>query len=1043
MPMSDYERNLVSAVKNGDEKSFEELYKIYYKKVYFLAKTTLKNNTDAEDVLQQTFILTWKNISSLEDNDAFNTWIQKITLNQCHSLMRKNKPEVSIDDENDKQEILELESDLMLPEVYAQKEDLKIRLGKIIDGLSEVQRQSIQLYYFDEMSVDEIASVMNCSVGTVKSRLFLARNAIRTEIEEAERKTGTKFYGIIGVPVLAFSKVFSDQIAATSISPASGSSIFEKISAALFDEIKKIAIESTNNIAKEVTGNEIKSSFQKATNATVKGATKFASKPVSSIIKLAGKKIAASLIALGVLGGSIAGTITNAGSSVVLPNNADGNESYFAEEANIPEIGDPENSGHDTESKDSSLESESSPKYESWKTAYESFIFDKKFLNEGDKDRGYGDLESGFAVISFGLHDMNSDDTPELIIFNGFNGRDLRSNYIFTFSDEKVVYCGNTSADVYVVKDYPGMFSGVTQTGWYLDDEYSGKYAEVTILNYLSLENNTVVKDRVSVTGLPIASSNRVSIYQTSNTKLLEESRKDHSSYRTMTWTELQNVGWDNFVALYCGSDNRIQTQKIKFNDNFSVDLNWGWELFNKDSSEYDHNLAMAGLILSQAAELGKAEIEQRYKALGFNNIRAVYYDTKKDYMDMPAACFASSIIKFGDNNKYIVSITVRGTDLDDRGDIQTDLGSVIYGFNTAANNVRTEFRAYYESLSNLYGETVNTDNSIVFITGHSLGGAIAGQLGQMLEGVCGHRNSIFDYTFASPNYQTFNYDKASYTNIHNIINIQDVVPTVPWGYGKYGHCWYYDSCEDGMNQYLTSVYTEEEWNDIQNALHDNTLIFVGAMNRGITGITANHICQTYLACMLKDIPSNIGEGAESQYSLSSIHCPVDIKIYDNDGNIAAWTSGDKVFYSKGANLIVTNDNGEKSVYVPGGIEYNIMFVGTDNGTMDYSQQVIRGDQIISEKAFTNVEIKTDKLLYSTVDSNDISSQDLLVVDSKGNVERNVFSDGQENKVLFDFSWLGWLFIALDVISAAVFLISILSIAKAFRKKKSAVLDIK
>ena len=99
MPMTDYEQALVFAAKNGNEKSFEELYKIYYQKVYSLAKMTLKNNADAEDVLQLTFVSAWKNISSLEDNAAFNSWIQRITLNQCYALLRKSRPVVSIDDD--------------------------------------------------------------------------------------------------------------------------------------------------------------------------------------------------------------------------------------------------------------------------------------------------------------------------------------------------------------------------------------------------------------------------------------------------------------------------------------------------------------------------------------------------------------------------------------------------------------------------------------------------------------------------------------------------------------------------------------------------------------------------------------------------------------------------------------------------------------------------------------------------------------------------------------------------------------------------------
>ena len=93
-------------------------------------------------------------------------------------------------------QIAEMESELMLPQAYAERGDLRDRLNRIIDGLSAVQRETIVLYYFSDRSIAEIAEIMDCSENTVKSRLYLARNSIRTEIEEQERKSGEKFYGI-------------------------------------------------------------------------------------------------------------------------------------------------------------------------------------------------------------------------------------------------------------------------------------------------------------------------------------------------------------------------------------------------------------------------------------------------------------------------------------------------------------------------------------------------------------------------------------------------------------------------------------------------------------------------------------------------------------------------------------------------------------------------------------------------------------------------------------------------------------------------------
>jgi len=164
-------------------------------------------------MLQQTFILAWRNIQNLINPAGFNTWLQKITLNQCYNLLRKKNIAILIDAESDMDDFLEVEeSDELLPAVYAERDDLRFRLGKIIDGLSEVQKQTIVLFYFNEQKVEEIADIMECSVGTVKTRLFLARKAIRSEVEEEERKSGEKFYGIVGIPMLALSGLIVQQI---------------------------------------------------------------------------------------------------------------------------------------------------------------------------------------------------------------------------------------------------------------------------------------------------------------------------------------------------------------------------------------------------------------------------------------------------------------------------------------------------------------------------------------------------------------------------------------------------------------------------------------------------------------------------------------------------------------------------------------------------------------------------------------------------------------------------------------------------------------
>ena len=234
--MKEWEVTLVTEAQSGNSKCFEELYELYHKKVFAVIQTTVKNRADAEDILQQTFLNAWRNLKNLSNPAAFNTWIQRIAINQSYELLRKKNIAILLDSEDELANIVDNASDELIPAMYVEREDLRIRLGQIIDGLSEVQRQTIILYYFNELKVDEIAEVMECNVNTVKTRLSLARKSIKNEIEERERKSGQKFYGIAGISMLALSQVLAGQVAAAGLEATASSAVLQNISSTIANE---------------------------------------------------------------------------------------------------------------------------------------------------------------------------------------------------------------------------------------------------------------------------------------------------------------------------------------------------------------------------------------------------------------------------------------------------------------------------------------------------------------------------------------------------------------------------------------------------------------------------------------------------------------------------------------------------------------------------------------------------------------------------------------------------------------------------------------
>jgi hypothetical protein len=121
------------------------------------------------------------------------------------------------------------EHDIELPAVYAERDDLRICLGEIIDGLGEVQKQAIILHYFNGLEPDEIAYVMECGVGTVKTRMLLARMSVLAELEEQEIKNGQRFSVAVDMPTLPFADLLIQHIGSQALSHAASLGILSSI----------------------------------------------------------------------------------------------------------------------------------------------------------------------------------------------------------------------------------------------------------------------------------------------------------------------------------------------------------------------------------------------------------------------------------------------------------------------------------------------------------------------------------------------------------------------------------------------------------------------------------------------------------------------------------------------------------------------------------------------------------------------------------------------------------------------------------------------
>ena len=200
-------KELVLSAKNGNKKAFDKLYKLTSNDVWFTCLSLLKDEENAKDIMQETYITAFLKLDTLNDEQKFCGWITSIAVNKCKNKL-KGKVEYQIDDEV---LIVETETDeLMLPEEYITKaEKRKVLLQIMEDTLSFNQYQTVLMFYFDEMSISEIAQGLEISEGTVKSRLNSSRAKMKTAIEDYEKKSGDKLHGVVVVPF--FTTIFKEE----------------------------------------------------------------------------------------------------------------------------------------------------------------------------------------------------------------------------------------------------------------------------------------------------------------------------------------------------------------------------------------------------------------------------------------------------------------------------------------------------------------------------------------------------------------------------------------------------------------------------------------------------------------------------------------------------------------------------------------------------------------------------------------------------------------------------------------------------------------
>jgi len=189
---------LIAAVQQGDSLAANEFFSEIYNDVYYFVFKTVKDEVLAADITQETLIEVFSKIGDLRDPAAFPAWCRQIAFFQCTRYFRKKKDVIITEDEEGGSifDTLKEDSAEFIPDEALDQKDFRKTILAFIDTLSEEQRSAVMMYYFDELSVSQIAEIQGVSEGTVKSRLNYARKAIKAQVEAYEEKNGTKLHAI-------------------------------------------------------------------------------------------------------------------------------------------------------------------------------------------------------------------------------------------------------------------------------------------------------------------------------------------------------------------------------------------------------------------------------------------------------------------------------------------------------------------------------------------------------------------------------------------------------------------------------------------------------------------------------------------------------------------------------------------------------------------------------------------------------------------------------------------------------------------------------
>lgn len=178
---------VMKRLRTGSKAAFEFVVKKYMKTAYFTALGLVGNREDALDLSQEAFVRAYRNIGRLNPGGHFFPWFYQILRNVCFTHLRRKKNERShFANESSSEAMVAGSGDCFVPDVVAERNEIKDKVWKAIGKLDNKHREVIVLRHFQNLSYEQIATILFCNKGTVTSRLYYARKGLK-EILDSEK----------------------------------------------------------------------------------------------------------------------------------------------------------------------------------------------------------------------------------------------------------------------------------------------------------------------------------------------------------------------------------------------------------------------------------------------------------------------------------------------------------------------------------------------------------------------------------------------------------------------------------------------------------------------------------------------------------------------------------------------------------------------------------------------------------------------------------------------------------------------------------------